>query len=132
MRFGHFHDRAREYVITTPRAPYPWISYLGNDQFFELVSHLAGGDCFYRDARLRRVLRYRYNDVPTGAGGRTFYVRNGEDYWTPAWAPVKRDLQHYECRHGLGYTRICGKRGAGGPRRSSSSPPPARTPRSTR
>jgi cellobiose phosphorylase len=111
MRFGHFDDARREYVITTPRTPYPWINYLGSEQFFGIVSHLGGGYAFYRDARLRRVLRYRYNNVPTDSGGRYFYVKDGDDYWTPTWAPVKRELEHYECRHGLGYTQITGKRG---------------------
>jgi cellobiose phosphorylase len=110
MRFGHFDDLNREYVITTPKTPYPWINYLGCEQFFGLISHLGGGYCFYRDARLRRVLRYRYNNVPTDAGGRYFYVREGGDFWTPSWAPVKRDLEKFECRHGLGYTRITGQR----------------------
>jgi cellobiose phosphorylase len=111
MRFGHFDDEGREYVITTPRTPYPWINYLGSEQFFGIVSHMGGGYCFYRDARLRRLLRYRYNNVPTDAGGRYIYVKDGDDFWTPTWAPVKRDLEHFECRHGLGYTRITGKRG---------------------
>src|SRR5512140_182236 len=111
MRFGHFDDDAREYVITTPRTPYPWINYLGSEEFFGIVSHMGGGYCFYRDARLRRVLRYRYNNVPTDSGGRYFYVKDGDDFWTPTWAPVKRDLSSYECRHGLGYTRITGTRG---------------------
>ncbi len=111
MRFGHFDDANREYVITTPRTPYPWINYLGSEEFFGIISHMGGGYCFYRDARLRRVLRYRYNNVPTDAGGRYFYIREGNDFWTPTWAPVKRDLQVYECRHGLGYTRITGERG---------------------
>jgi cellobiose phosphorylase len=111
MRFGHFDDARREYVITTPRTPYPWVNYLGSEQFFGIISHMAGGYSFFRDARLRRLLRYRYNNVPTDAGGRYFYVRDGEDYWTPTWAPVKRELERYECRHGLGYTQITGKRG---------------------
>src|SRR5512142_2885012 len=110
MRFGHFDDASREYVITTPKTPYPWLNYLGSEQFFGIISHMAGGYCFYRDARLRRVLRYRYNNVPTDSGGRYFYVKDGDDYWTPTWAPVKRDLESFECRHGLGYTRITGKR----------------------
>ena len=110
MQFGHFDDDAREYVITTPRTPYPWINYLGTEEFFGLVSHTAGGYCFYRDARLRRLTRYRYNNVPTDVGGRCFYVRDGEDYWTPGWAPVKRHLDRYECRHGLSYTVIIGER----------------------
>ena len=99
MRFGHFDDAAREYVIETPRTPYPWINYLGTEEFFGLVSHTGGGYCFYRDARMRRLTRYRYNNVPTDVGGRYFYVHDGGDFWTPGWAPVKRELDSYECRH---------------------------------
>jgi cellobiose phosphorylase len=110
MRYGHFDDANREYVITTPKTPYPWINYLGNESFFSLVSHQAGGYCFYRDARLRRILRYRYNNVPTDAGGRYFYIResNGE-VWSPGFMPVKHELDSFECRHGLGYTKITGQ-----------------------
>jgi cellobiose phosphorylase len=110
MRFGHFDDARREYVITTPRTPYPWINYLGSDNFFGLISHQAGGYCFYRDARLRRLTRYRYNNAPTDIGGRYFYVRDGADYWSPSYMPVKRELDFFECRHGLGYTTITGER----------------------
>ena len=113
MRFGHFDDARREYVITTPRTPYPWINYLGSENFFGLVSHQAGGYCFYRDARLRRLTRYRYNNVPTDVGGRYFYVQDGADYWSPSYMPVKRELDFFECRHGLGYTQITGERGTG-------------------
>ncbi|MCL2447984.1 MAG: glycosyl transferase, partial [Polyangiaceae bacterium] len=110
MRFGHFDDARREYVITTPRTPYPWINYLGSESFFGLVSHQAGGYCFYRDARLRRLLRYRYNNVPADVGGRYFYVHDAGDTWSPAYMPVKRELDFFECRHGLGYTTITGER----------------------
>ena len=110
MRFGHFDDAAREYVIETPRTPYPWINYLGTEEFFGLVSHTGGGYCFYRDARLRRLTRYRYNNVPTDVGGRYYYVHDGGDFWTPGWAPVKRELDSYECRVGLSYTKITGER----------------------
>ena len=64
MKFGHFDDLRKEYVINTPRTPYPWINYLGNQGFFSLISNTAGGYSFYRDARLRRITRYRYNNVP--------------------------------------------------------------------
>jgi cellobiose phosphorylase len=111
MRFGHFDDDNREYVITTPKTPYPWINYLGTENFFGLVSHTGGGYCFYRDARLRRLTRYRYNNVPVDQGGRYFYVVDGDDYWSPTYMPVKRELDKFECRHGLGYTRITGSRG---------------------
>ena len=110
MRFGHFDDESREYVITTPRTPYPWINYLGSEEFFSLISHAAGGYSFYRDARMRRLTRYRYNNVPNDAGGRYLYVNDGGDVWTPSWAPVKAELDHFEDRHGLGYSRITGER----------------------
>ena len=110
MRFGYFDDENREYVITTPHTPYPWINYLGSESFFSIISHRAGGYCFYRDARLRRLTRYRYNNVPTDVGGRYFYLNDGGDIWTPSYAPVNAALDYFECRHGLGYTRITGER----------------------
>jgi cellobiose phosphorylase len=110
MRFGHFDDVNREYVITTPQTPLPWINYLGTEEFFSLISQTAGGYCFYRDARFRRILRYRYNNVPLDSNGRYFYIRDGDDFWCPGWSPVQADLERYECRHGLGYTRISGQR----------------------
>lgn len=110
MKFGYFDDLNKEYVINTPKTPYPWINYLGNEQFFGLISNTAGGYCFYRDARLRRLTRYRYNNIPLDNGGRYFYLHDNGDYWTPGWMPVKRELDFYECRHGLGYTSITGER----------------------
>jgi cellobiose phosphorylase len=112
MKYGHFDDTNREYVITTPQTPYPWINYLGNERFFSLISQQAGGYCFYRDARLRRITRYRYHNVPADAGGRYFYLREESgEYWTPSFGPVKKPLDSFECRHGLGYTTIIGARG---------------------
>ncbi len=111
MRFGHFDDATREYVITTPHTPYPWINYLGSERFFSLISHQAGGYSFYRDARMRRITRYRYNNVPTDEGGRYLFVNDGGDVWTPSYLPVKAELEHFEARHGLGYSQITGQRG---------------------
>ena len=110
MRFGQFDDTRREYVITTPRTPLPWINYLGTEDFFSLISQTAGGYCFYKDARFRRILRYRYNNIPLDSNGRYFYIRDGGDYWSPGWSPVQAELDEYQCRHGLGYTEISGKR----------------------
>ncbi len=110
MKFGFFDDVNREYVITTPRTPLPWINYLGTEDFFSLISNTGGGYCFYRDARFRRILRYRYNNIPLDSNGRYFYVRDGVDFWSPGWNPVQAELEAYECRHGLGYTSITGKR----------------------
>jgi cellobiose phosphorylase len=110
MRFGCFNDKDREYIITDPRTPWPWINYLGNEDFFSLISNTAGGYSFYKDARLRRITRYRYNNVPMDAGGKYFYLNVEGDVWSPGWKPVKAKLDNYECRHGLGYTIIKGER----------------------
>ena len=110
MKYGHFDDKAREYVIDTPRTPYPWINYLGCEKFFGIISNTAGGYCFYRDARLRRVTRYRYNNMPVDNGGRYFYINDNGTVWNPGWKPVKTELDAYSCRHGMGYTVITGKK----------------------
>ena len=112
MRYGYFDDEHREYVITRPDTPLPWINYLGTDAYFGIISNTAGGYSCYRDARLRRLTRYRYNGVPADSGGRYLYLRdNGSgEYWSPSWQPTQRDLDSYECRHGLSYTRISSAR----------------------
>ncbi|MDR0465180.1 MAG: glycosyl transferase [Treponema sp.] len=125
MQYGYFDDDAREYVITRPDTPYPWINYLGCEEFFGLFSNTSGGYCFCRDARMLRLTRYRYNNVPADAGGRYFYLRDNcvsddcncdcnagkADVWTPSWMPMKSKLDRYECRHGMGYSRISSAHG---------------------
>ncbi|MEW5869006.1 MAG: glycosyl hydrolase family 65 protein [Chloroflexota bacterium] len=108
MRFGNFDDANREYVITQPDTPLPWINYLGCEAYFGLISNTAGGYSFYRDARLRRITRYRYNNVPFDSGGRYIYLRDEQNgaFWSPTWQPVREPLDQYECRHGMGYTKI--------------------------
>jgi cellobiose phosphorylase len=108
MKFGYFDDKNREYVIENPKTPYPWINYLGSQAFFSLISNTAGGYSFYKDARLARITRYRYNNVPTDVGGRYFYIKDGNTVWNPGWSPVKTELDSYVCRHGMGYTVIEG------------------------
>lgn len=111
MKYGYFDDVKKEYVITTPKTPYPWINYLGSQEYFTLISNTAGGYSFYKDAKLRRITRYRYNNVPVDlGGGRYYYLYDEGDYWCPGWAPAKKELDFYECRHGMGYTTIKGKR----------------------
>ena len=106
--YGHFDDAHREYVITDPKTPWPWINYLGNEDFFSLISNTAGGYSFFKDAKFRRITRYRYNGVPMDNGGRYFYINDGKDVWNPGWKPCKTPLDKYECRHGMSYTRITG------------------------
>ncbi|MBE6913361.1 MAG: glycosyl transferase [Ruminococcaceae bacterium] len=108
MKFGHFDDAAKEYVIETPVTPLPWINYLGSESFFTLVSNTAGGYSFYKDARLRRLTRYRYNAAPLDSDGFRFYIKDGDTVWNPGWQPVQTELDSYTCRHGLGYTVIEG------------------------
>jgi cellobiose phosphorylase len=110
MKYGFFDDLHREYVVNQPQTPYPWINYLGNEAFFSLISNTAGGYSFYKDARLRRITRYRYNNIPVDDGGRYFYINDGGDVWNPGWKPVKARIENYECRHGMGYTQISGMR----------------------
>ncbi len=117
MRYGHFDDSNREYVIETPETPLPWINYLGSESYFGLISNTAGGYSFYKDARLRRLTRYRYNNTPLDTGGRYIYLRDdGMDgsqtrpnVWSPTWMPTRTSLDFYECRHGMGYTSIRSK-----------------------
>ena len=113
MRYGYFDDQNREYVITRPDTPLPWINYLGCEDFFGLISNTAGGYCFYRDARLRRLTRYRYTTVPSDSGGRYLDLRDGDtgQFWSPTWQPTRQDLEEYTCRHGLGYTVITSRYG---------------------
>ena len=108
--FGHFDDDNREYVITDPATPFPWINYLGNEDFFGLISNTAGGYNFYKDAKFRRITRYRYNGVPMDNGGRYFYINDRGTVWNPGWKPCKTPLDSYECRHGMNYTRITGSK----------------------
>ena len=110
MKYGHFDDARREYVIQTPRTPLPWINYLGSEDFFTLLSNTAGGYSFYRDARLRRLTRYRYNNSPLDSEGFRIYIKDGETVWNPGWQPMQTELDSYECRHGLGYTAIEGRK----------------------
>ncbi len=108
MRYGHFDDENREYVVTRPDTPLPWINYLGCERYLGIISNTAGGYSFFEDARLRRITRYRYNNVPLDLGGRYIYLRDqgtGE-FWSNSWQPTRSDLDEYECRHGLGYTTI--------------------------
>jgi cellobiose phosphorylase len=108
MKFGYFDDINREYVITRPDTPLPWINYLGCQAYFGLISNTAGGYSFYRDARLRRLTRYRYNSVPLDCGGRYVYLRDNEskEFWSPSWQPTRNELEGYTCRHGMGYTVV--------------------------
>jgi cellobiose phosphorylase len=108
MRYGHFDDQNREYIITRPDTPLPWINYLGCESYFGIISNTAGGYSFYRDARLRRLTRYRYNNAPFDVGGRYLYLRDNETgkFWSPSWQPTRTKLDKYECRHGMGYTTI--------------------------
>ena len=112
MKFGYFDDRNKEYVITTPVTPQPWINYLGNENFFSLISNTCGGYSFYKDAKLLRLTRYRYNNVPADTNGRYYFIRQGSTVWTPGWQPVKTELDQYECRHGLGYSRYSSAKGS--------------------
>ncbi|MFA6830274.1 MAG: glycosyl transferase [Bacilli bacterium] len=104
MKFGHFDDTNKEYVIETPHTPLPWINYLGTEDFHSLISNTCGGYSFYKDAKLRRITRYRYNNVPRDVSGRFYYINDNGTVWNIGYLPTKTDLDSYECRHGLNYS----------------------------
>ena len=104
MKFGYFDDTNKEYVITSPKTPLPWINYLGSENFFSLISNTCGGYSFYKDAKLLRLTRYRYNNVPLDSNGHYYYVKDGDTIWNPGWMPSKTELDAYSCRHGMGYS----------------------------
>jgi len=108
--YGHFDDANREYVINRPDTPLPWLNYLGQEDFFGVCTNTGGGYTFWKDAKLRRLTRYRYNDMPMDSNGRYLYVRDGDTVWNPGWKPTKTKLDRYECRHGLGYSVITGEK----------------------
>ena len=110
MKFGHFDDVNKEYVITSPRTPLPWINYLGCEDFFSLKSNTCGGYSFYKDAKLLRLTRYRYNNVPLDSNGLYYFIKDGDTVWNPGWMPTKTELDDYKCRHGLGYSIFEGKK----------------------
>ena len=76
MKSGYFDDQHKEYVITTPKTPLPWINYLGSNDFFSLISNTCGGYSFYKDAKLLRITRYRYNNIPADSNGKYYYIGN--------------------------------------------------------
>src|SRR5574344_2089646 len=98
MKYGHFDDKAKEYVITTPKTPQPWINYLGHDVFFSLISNTCGGYSFYKDAKLRRLTRFRYNNVPSDISGRLYYINDNSCIWNIGYLPTKTKLDTYRCQ----------------------------------
>lgn len=108
MRYGHFNGPDKEYVITKPDTPAPWANYLGSPEYGAIISNNAGGYSFVKSGADGRIIRYRFNSVPTDQPGRYIYVHDREnaDYWSASWQPVGKPLTEYqsECRHGTGYT----------------------------
>jgi cellobiose phosphorylase len=107
--YGYFDIKNKEFVITRPDTPTPWMNYLGEGRYGGIISNTAGGYSFDRDPRSRRVTRYRYNAIPMDQPGRYIYMHDMQNgvYWSPTWQPVvAKKLDRYECRHGAGYTSI--------------------------
>ena len=108
MKYGYFDENKKEYVITRPDTPAPWVNYLGSPEYGAIISNNAGGYSFAKSGANGRILRYVFNqfDEP----GRYIYIRDNEskDYWSASWQPVGKDLEHYksECHHGTAYTKM--------------------------
>ncbi|MBP3914093.1 MAG: glycosyl transferase, partial [Lachnospiraceae bacterium] len=110
MRYGYFDDQNKEYVITTPKTPLPWINYLGCEEFFTMISNTGGGYSFYKDAKLLRLTRFRYNNTPKDSNGHYFYIKDGDTIWNPGWQPTQTQLDDYKTRHGIGYSVLYGEK----------------------
>ncbi len=108
MTYGYFDVENKEYVITRPDTPSPWMNYLGFGGFGGIISNNAGGLLFDGDPGNRRLTRYRHNTPVMDRPGRYIYIKDMEtgEYWSPTWQPVLKNLDKYECRHGLSYTTI--------------------------
>lgn len=110
MRYGHFDDQAKEYVITRPDTPLSWSNYLGTTDYGAIITNNAGGYSFYQSGAQGRFLRMRFNSIPMDQPGRYFYLRDQDsgDYWSAAWQPVGKPLDEFKstCRHGTAYTVI--------------------------
>ena len=108
MKYGYFDESKKEYVITRPDTPAPWVNYLGSPEYGAIVSNNAGGYSFAKSGANGRLLRYVFNqfDEP----GRYIYIRDNDskDYWSASWQPVGKDLNEYksECHHGTAYTKM--------------------------
>ena len=110
-KYGYFSDKTKEFVITRPDTPKPWVNYISNGHYSGLISHVGGGYSFYENPKDNRITRWRYNSLPMDRPGRYVLLKDNEsdEFWSPTWQPTPQEYDHYECRHGLYYTRITGK-----------------------
>ncbi len=109
--YGHFSEDGKEFVITRPDTPAPWVNYISNGRYTGLVTNAGGGYSYWMDPRDSRITRWRYNSLPWDRPGRYVYVREDDgDYWSLSWQPTPKELDFYECRHGMGYTSITTER----------------------
>ncbi len=110
MNYGHFDESKKEYVITRPDTPSAWANYLGSPEYGAIISNNAGGYSFIKSGANGRVIRYRFNGVPSDTPGRYIYIKDNEtgEYWSGSWAPVCKPIDEFksECRHGTAYTII--------------------------
>ncbi|MCQ9207845.1 MAG: hypothetical protein NG712_00450 [Omnitrophica bacterium] len=108
MKYGHFASDGLEYVVTTPKTPRPWINYLTNEKYCAIISQTAGGYSFYKDCRSDRITRWLPESWHFDRPGRYVFFRDVStgDCWSPTYQPMRKRLSGFECRHGLGYTKI--------------------------
>ena len=109
MRYGYFDNKNQEYVIEKVDLPTSWTNYLGVKDMCAVINHTAGGYIFYKSPEYHRITRFRANSIPMDRPGHYVYLRDEEsgDYWSISWQPVGKPLDqaHYQCRHGLSYTK---------------------------
>lgn len=106
MKYGHFDNAKREYVIDRVDVPVSWTNYLGVEDMCAVLNHTAGGYLFYKTPEFHRITRFRPNGTPMDRPGHYVYVRDDDtgEYWSISWQPCGGELSDYRCRHGLSYT----------------------------
>ena len=108
MRYGHFDNEKKEYVIDNVALPASWTNYLGVKDTCVVINHTAGGYMVYKSPEYHRVTRFRGNAVPMDRPGHYVYIRDNDngDYFSISWQPVGKPLDkaQYKCRHGLSYS----------------------------
>jgi cellobiose phosphorylase len=110
MNYGHFDDARREYVITDPRTPVKWINYIGTLAFGGFVDHTGGSLLCRQDPTFNRITKYIPQLPDSDFKGTSLYLRirqaGGYRVISPFFVPCLTPDQRFECRVGLGYTRI--------------------------
>ena len=106
-KYGYFTQDGKEYVITRPDTPRPWINVISNGDYGTVISQTGSGYSFRGNSNLCRINTW-LQDLIKDDYGKFVYIRdNGSGkIWSCGWKPTHPKFASYEVRHGIGYTVI--------------------------